>query len=68
MFQLESSRIGINIVNVLLQRGNACHCSRTTPVPTAGLRAILIEQRERAHQFPTARLTPLLILKRPQLP
>jgi hypothetical protein len=44
MFQLESTRIGINIVNVLFQRGDAHNCNRTTPIPAFGQRAVLIEQ------------------------
>jgi hypothetical protein len=61
--RLESSGKGGNIVPVLIQHENACNCSRTTPVPTSGLRAILPVQRERANRFPTARLTPFLALK-----
>jgi hypothetical protein len=48
MFQLEPSRLGINIVNVLPQRGNAQLCNRTTPVPTSGYRAVLPVQRDLA--------------------
>jgi hypothetical protein len=32
------------------------------PVPTPGQRAVFVVQRERAYQFPTTRLTPLLVL------
>jgi hypothetical protein len=39
MLSLESSQIGINIVNVPFKRGNADLCNRTQPVPTLGQRA-----------------------------